>query len=62
LEIIELFRYPCIRALAEHLSGATTARTAPPDGQHRTMRHRNTMSAMRKSVSFRQTAIEPGSS
>ena len=62
LEIMELFRYPCIRALAEHLSGATTARTVSPDAPHRTMRYRNTMGAIRKSASFRHTAIEPGSS
>jgi amino acid adenylation domain-containing protein len=61
LEIIELFRYPSIRALAEHLSSKTAERPASPGVRQDKLRHRTTMGAMRKSFSFRHAVVEPGS-
>jgi acyl carrier protein len=61
LEIIELFRYPSIRALAEHLSSVTAERAASPSIRQDKVRHRTTMGAMHKSFSFRHAVVEPGS-
>ncbi len=56
LEIVELFRHPRIRVLAEHLSGATSAGAALPGIQQRAFRQNNAIAAMRRNAGIRRDA------